>query len=64
MSDKFSECFEYNNKIYVIPQETGESREVYINRVWYILKNNKNNLSEAILESRIIRNKQIFECDY
>jgi hypothetical protein len=62
-----NEIFEYNNKFYFIKRNKFEIREIYIERVWFILTNNKlNNTSfEKIeLESFKWANKKFLECDY
>ena len=66
--ENFKEVFEYESSFYVIDKDVNESRESYIERVWYILHNisqtNKNNLEELVRKSRIWSNMKILKCEY
>lgn len=63
-----SEVFELNGVFYEIPQDKYEPRELYVERVWFILNeiNSKSNLSleKLILKSRIESNKKYLQCKY
>lgn len=60
------EVFEIDGTYYKIPKDSYESREYYMERVWYILKhvNSDNNIINLIKESKIRRNIKQFGCDY
>ena len=54
---------------YFLTQDLFEPNEMFFARVWYILKNlnskdNKDNFETLVKKSRIIVNKERFECDY
>ena len=62
-----TEVFELNNTYYIIKQDPYEIRELYMERVWFILnkiKNGFDNLDELIKLSRIYVNTTILECEY
>lgn len=61
------ELFEFNGKFYEIVQDKYEPRELYIERVWFILESIKlgnTNIEELIKKSRIESNKKYLKCDY
>jgi len=60
------EVFEFNGIFYIIPKLKYEIREVYIERVWYILHHMKDNKidDKLLLESRIWSNTKHFGCQY
>lgn len=61
------EVFELNNVYYIIKQDPYEVREIYMERVWFILnkiKNGFNDFNELIKLSRIYVNTTILKCDY
>lgn len=68
-SQEYQECFESNGIFYVIEKNKFESRETFLERVWFIidnLQNPKNIHSFEKLEiiSKIESNKKIFGCQY
>ncbi len=60
------EYFFYNGKFYTFKKDISESKETYIERVWYILNNLKNNESIEKLESesRIWSNEKNLGCKF
>lgn len=62
------EIFRRDNQIYIIKKTPDESREIYLDRVNYlikILKKNKNiNYDEALKRSYIWRNIKYFKMNY
>lgn len=59
------EIFEYNGIFYTIIQGKYEVREVFIERVWYILNNlNKNTFEELEKKSKILSNIKILNCKF
>lgn len=65
------EVFEINGIFYNIEQDKYEPREIFMERVWYILNKIKNNdnfdnneFEILVVESRIEINKKYLKCDY
>lgn len=61
------EVFEYEGKFYVIRTDDVEPRESFIERVLYIikgLKDDMSNISELIIQSKILENERVFKCSY
>ena len=64
------EVFEMNGIFYKFQQDKYEPREIYIDRIWFILneiKNNKSkykNFNELLTKSRIESNKKNLKCNY
>lgn len=62
------EVFELNGVFYEIQQDKYEPRELYIERVWFILNEIKNesklSLEKLIVKSRIELNKKYLQCGY
>lgn len=64
---KGHECIQRDNIIYVIPKDTNESREIYVERVNYIIKlssKNDTNFDDLINKSRIWRNTKYYGMQY
>lgn len=63
-----SEIFELNGVFYEIPQDKYEPRELYVERVWFILneirEESKLTLEKLIAKSRIESNKKYLQCKY
>lgn len=61
-----TEVFEYNNNFYHIPKDRYEIREIYMERVWFILNKLDENksLDEIIRESRIHIAEKVYGCKY
>lgn len=63
-----NEVFELNGVFYEIPQDKYEPRELYTERVWFILNEIKNeskvSLKKLIVKSRIESNKKYLQCRY
>jgi hypothetical protein len=61
-----TELFEYNGSFYTIEKDMYEPREIYMQRVWFILNkiNDKIPLNELEKMSRIYVNKKILNCEY
>jgi hypothetical protein len=61
------EIFEFNGSFYKITQDLYEPRELYLERVWYILnkiENSKFNMNELNQMSRIWSNIKNLKCEY
>ena len=64
------EVFEHNGNFYVICKDIHESRESYLERVWFVLnrinKNdtNKKNIDELCRLSRVWINTKLHNCEY
>jgi len=60
------EIFEYEGKFYNIEADPHESREMYMERVWFILKRVKEGtpMDEIIRKSRIWINEKILGCEF
>ena len=62
------EVFELNGIFYQIRQDKYETRELYLERVWFILnelkKENHLCLEKLIIKSRIEINKKYLGCKY
>lgn len=65
-TDIFEEIFEFHGKFYKIKKDQYEPRELYLERVWYILNNNDPKISfeELIKKSRIFINSKYLKCSY
>lgn len=65
---KKQEVFEFNGGFYSVSIDPQESREMYIERVWYILKKIENNpdleIGKIILQSRCWSNSKHLGCLY
>lgn len=64
-----SEVFELNGIFYEIPQDKYEPRELFLERVWFILNEIKKSngvldFKKLITKSRIESNKKYLECRY
>lgn len=63
-----SEVFELGGSFYKIPQDKYEPRELYLERVWFILneirEESKLSLEKLISKSRIESNKKYLQCKY
>jgi hypothetical protein len=63
-----NEIFQRGNKVYIIPKTNDESREIYLERVNYVIKKNNedNNLSidDIIRMSLIWRNITFYQMTY
>ena len=64
------EVFERNGNFYVIRKDKHESRESYLERVWFVLNRiNKNdvdkkNIDELCRLSRVWINTKLYNCEY
>jgi hypothetical protein len=67
MSD-LTEVFELDGVFYEIKQDKYEPRELYVERVWFILNEIKSgsklSLEKLITKSRIESNKKYLRCRY
>jgi hypothetical protein len=65
---KLSEVFELDGTFYVIEKSIYESRETYIERVYFILDKMKHNkshdLKQLIVLSKVMANIKILGCSY
>lgn len=61
-----NEIFEYENNFFEIKQQKYEVRDIYLERVWFILHNINNYKCFDELEkiSKIWSNEKIFSCHY
>jgi hypothetical protein len=63
-----NEVFELNGIFYEISQDKYEPRELYVERVWFILNEirgkSKLSLEKLIVKSRIESNKKYLQCKY
>jgi hypothetical protein len=64
--EKKNEVFEYKGLFYEIEMDPHESREMFMERVWFIFEHLKeiNQLDEIIRKSRIWINKKILGCEF
>ncbi len=60
------EVFEFKGKFYIIPRLKYEVREIYIERVWYILNNlkEKDINKDILLKSILWSNEKNLKCKY
>lgn len=59
------EVIEYCGNFYKIKQQKFEPREIFMERVWFILKNiNTQSFTDLVLESYIWINKKYLKCKY
>lgn len=60
------EVFEYDGIFYEIKMDPHESREMFIERVWFILRHIEDDkpIEEIIKKSRIWINEKILGCEF
>jgi hypothetical protein len=56
----------YQNKLYIFTRDIFEPEELFHKRIWYVIKNLQygENFNTLIKKSRIINNKEFYECKY
>lgn len=66
MSEAKSETFEYNGIFYIIEQDKYEVREMFLERVWFILSkiNTGKSFDELCVLSRMWINEISMNCKY
>lgn len=68
LKNRMGEVFELNGVFYEISQDKYEPRELYLERVWFILnelkEGSKLSLEKLISKSRIESNKKYLQCRY
>ena len=63
--ENLKEVFEYNGKFYEIEKSINESREMFVERVWFILnKIHDDTFDELVKKSRIWSNEKNLKCEY
>lgn len=68
LKSRMGEIFEINGVFYELSQDKYEPRELYLERVWFILNELKGgsnmSLEKLIIKSRIESNKKYLQCRY